>query len=99
LVADLSYLRCWEGLVFFAFVLDAYSHRVVGWQLAAQMRTTLVFDALKMALWQRGPGADVAFMHHGDRGSQAGLSRSSQQCVREGRVRSAADALPRRRLG
>ena len=30
-VADLSYLRCWEGLVFFAFVLDAYSRLVVGW--------------------------------------------------------------------
>jgi len=34
-VADLSYLRCWEGLVFFAFVLDAYSRRVIGWQLAS----------------------------------------------------------------
>src|SRR5918992_5123642 len=32
-VADLSYLRCWEGVVFFAFVIDAYSRRVVGWQL------------------------------------------------------------------
>src|SRR5207244_939492 len=29
-VADLSYLRCWEGLVFFAFVLDAYSRLIVG---------------------------------------------------------------------
>jgi putative transposase len=34
-VAELSYLRCWEGLVFFAFVLDAYSRRVIGWQLAS----------------------------------------------------------------
>jgi hypothetical protein len=33
-VADLSYLRCWEGLVFFAFVIDAFSRRVVGRQLA-----------------------------------------------------------------
>jgi putative transposase len=54
-VADLSYLRCWQGLVFFAFVLDAYSRKVVGWQLAGHMRTTLVLDALRMALWQRGP--------------------------------------------
>jgi putative transposase len=69
-VADLSYLRCWEGLVFFAFVLDAYSRKVVGWQLAGHMRTTLVLDALRMALWQRGPGADVALVHHSDRGSQ-----------------------------
>ncbi len=69
-VADLSYLRCWEGLLFFSFVLDAYSRKLVGWQLAAHMRTTLVLDALRMALWQRGPGADVALVHHSDRGSQ-----------------------------
>jgi putative transposase len=69
-VADLSYLRCWEGLVFFAFVIDAYSRKLVGWQLAPHMRTTLVLDALRMALGTRGPGADVALVHHSDRGSQ-----------------------------
>jgi putative transposase len=69
-VADLTYLRCWEGLVFFAFVIDAFSRRVVGWQLAGHMRTTLVLDALKMALGLRGPGADVELVHHSDRGSQ-----------------------------
>jgi putative transposase len=69
-VADLTYLRCWEGLIFFAFVIDAYSRRVVGWQLASHMRTTLVLDALRMALGQRRPGADVALVHHSDRGSQ-----------------------------
>jgi transposase InsO family protein len=36
-VADLSYLRCWQGVVFFAFVIDAFSRRVVGWQLASHM--------------------------------------------------------------
>jgi putative transposase len=80
-VADLSYLRCWEVLVFFAFVLDAFSRRVVGWQLAAHMRTTLVLDALRMALGTRRPGADVALVHHSDRGSQPALNRSSQRCV------------------
>jgi putative transposase len=69
-VADLSNLRCWEGLVCFAFVIDAFSRRVVGWQLAAHMRTTLVLDALRMALGTRQPGADVALVHHSDRGSQ-----------------------------
>jgi putative transposase len=69
-VADLSYLRFWEGVVFFAFALDAYSRRVVGRQLAAHMHTTLVLDALRMALGQRRPGADVALVHHSDRGSQ-----------------------------
>jgi transposase InsO family protein len=69
-VADLTYLRCWEGVVFFAFILDAYSRRVVGWQFASHMRTTLVLDALRMALAQRGAGADVELVHHSDRGSQ-----------------------------
>jgi putative transposase len=69
-VADLSYLRCWEGLVFFSFVIDAFSRRVVGWQLAWHMRTTLVLDALRMALGTRAPGADVQLVHHSDRGSQ-----------------------------
>src|SRR3989441_4132194 len=69
-VADLSYLRCWQGLVFFAFVIDAFSRKIVGWQLATHMRTDLVLDALKMALAQRGGGADVELIHHSDRGSQ-----------------------------
>ena len=69
-VADFTYLRCWEGVVFFAFVIDAYSRRIVGWQLAGHMRTTLVLDALRMALHQRGRGADVELVHHSDRGSQ-----------------------------
>ena len=36
LVADLSYVRCWEGVVFFAFVLDVFSRTIVGWQLATR---------------------------------------------------------------
>ena len=56
--------------MFFAFVIDAHSRRVVGWQLASHMRTTLVLDALRMALGQRRPGANVALVHHSDRGSQ-----------------------------
>jgi putative transposase len=69
-VADLTYLRCWEGAVYFAFVLDAFSRWVVGWQLASHMRTDLVLDALRMALGTRGPGADLTLVHHSDRGSQ-----------------------------
>ena len=42
-------------LVFFAFVLDAYSRMIVGWQLATHMRTDLVLDALRMALIAAGP--------------------------------------------
>lgn len=69
-VADFTYLRCWEGLVFFSFVLDAYSRRVVGWQFSTSMRTDLVLDALRMALTRRPAGADVELIHHSDAGSQ-----------------------------
>jgi uncharacterized membrane protein YgcG len=80
--ADFTYLRCWEGLVFFSFVIDAYSRRILGWQFAAHMRTTLVLDALTMALHQRAPGANVALVHHSDAGSQGEFNRSLQRSMR-----------------
>jgi putative transposase len=69
-VADFTHLRTWEGVVFFSFVIDVFSRQVVGWQLATNMRTDLVLDALRMALGLRSTGADVALVHHSDRGSQ-----------------------------
>ncbi len=72
---DFTYLRCWEGVVFFAFVIDVYSRAIVGWQFADHMRTDLVLDALRMALAQRGPGADVELVHHSDAGSLGSSGR------------------------
>jgi putative transposase len=69
-VADFTYLRSWQGVVFLSFVIDVFSRRVVGWQFASNMRTSLVLDALRMALSQRRSGADVELVHHSDRGSQ-----------------------------
>ena len=68
--ADFTYLRCWEGVVFFSFVIDVYSRMIVGWQFADHMRTDLVLDALRMALARRRHGADVELIHHSDAGSQ-----------------------------
>jgi putative transposase len=69
-VGDFTYLRCWEGRLFFSFVIDVYSRRIVGWQLASHMRTDLVLDALRMALGTRQPGADFTLITHSDAGSQ-----------------------------
>jgi hypothetical protein len=87
-VAGLTYLRCWEGVVYFAFILDAYSRRVVGWQVAGHMRTTLVLDALRMALHQRGRGADVELVHHAQTGNtdDAGESDRGVACLYGRRV-------------
>jgi putative transposase len=86
-LADFTYLRCWEGKVFFSFVIDAFSRRIVGWQFTSHMRTDLVLDALRMALTRREHGADLQLIHHSDAGSQPGLGgfkRSSQHLSQRG---------------
>src|SRR3954470_12548572 len=59
-VADFTYLRCWERLLFFAFVIDVYSRRLVGWPAIARLLASLVCDALRMAVCTRPRhGADL----------------------------------------
>ena len=67
-VADLTYLRTYAGFLYLAFILDVFSRRIVGWQIAAHMRTELVLDALEMAVALRRPPAGL--VAHTDRGSQ-----------------------------
>jgi len=80
-VADLTYIRTWNGFVYLAFILDCYSRRIVGWQLATHMRAELVLDALEMANGLRRPQAGL--IAHSDRGSQGGFNWSSQRLVME----------------
>ena len=67
-VADISYVPTWEGFDYLAFVLDAYSRRLVGWAMADHLGAELVADALGIALWRRNPAPGL--IHHSDRGSQ-----------------------------
>ncbi len=69
-VGDFTYLRSWEGRSFFSFIIDVFSRMIVGWQIARHMRTSLVLDALRMALAIRQPGADFELVSHNDHGSQ-----------------------------
>ena len=92
--ADFTYLRCWEGLVFFSFVIDAYSRMIVGWQFANHMRTDLVLDALRMALHQRTPGADVSLVAHSDAGSTRHLTTPRRCTITACLRRSAPSATP-----
>ena len=80
-VADFTYLRCWEGLAFFSFILDVHSRYLVGWQFASNMRADLVEDALQMAVAARNPDPLLDLVHHSDRGSQGGFNWSSQHHV------------------
>jgi putative transposase len=66
-VADITYIATGSGFLFLAVVLDAWSRRVVGWAMAAHLRTDLVLDALNMAVTQRRP---TNVIHHSDQGCQ-----------------------------
>jgi putative transposase len=67
-VADITYLRTWEGWLYLAAVQDLFSRKIVGWSMADHMRTELVTDALAMALDRRAP--DPGLIHHSDQGGQ-----------------------------
>ena len=68
-VADITYdVRTWEGWLYFSFMLDTYSRRIVGWSMANHLKTELVLDALNMAIYNRRP--EPGLIHHSDRGSQ-----------------------------
>jgi putative transposase len=67
-VADITYVRTWEGWLYLSFVLDTHSRRVVGWSMANNLRTELVLDAVNMAIYTRRPSPGL--IHHSDRGSQ-----------------------------
>jgi putative transposase len=72
-VADYTYVPAWTGMVYVAFVIDAYSRRILGWRAASSMKTALVLDALEQALWTRKRGGDrdlAGLIHHTDAGSQ-----------------------------
>jgi putative transposase len=79
LVGDITYLRTGEGWLYLATVIDLATRMVIGWQLAAHMRTSLVTDALQMAVDGGHIAPDAIF--HSDRGTQGGLNRSSQHPV------------------
>ncbi len=67
-MGDITYLETADGFEYLATVIDLYSRRIVGWALASSMDTSIVIDALEMALRQRQPAAGCIF--HSDRGCQ-----------------------------
>jgi putative transposase len=68
LVGDITYLRTGEGWLYLATVIDLATRMVVGWQLADHMRTSLVVDALQMAV--TGGHVQPGAVFHSDRGAQ-----------------------------
>jgi putative transposase len=72
-VADYTYVSTWSGMVYVAFVIDAYARRILGWRASTSMRTDLVLDTIEHAIWarQREGVSDLSgLIHHNDAGSQ-----------------------------
>ena len=85
-VADITYLRTWEGWLYLVAVQDLYSRQIVGWSMADHMRTKLVSDALQMALARRRP--DPGLIWHSDQGSQFVSLAFGQQARKAGIAQS-----------
>ncbi|WP_250557977.1 IS3 family transposase [Pseudonocardia lacus] len=81
-----------EGKVYCAAVLDTYSRRIVGWSIDDNMRTTLVIDALGMAITRRNPEPHSAILHsdtarnsrRGPSGNGCAMPGSSPRWARSG---------------
>jgi putative transposase len=86
-LADLTYVWTVQGFCYTAFIVDAFSRRIVGWRVAASLRTDLALDALEMAIFARGdplPG----LVHHSDRGVQYLAIRYTERLADAGAVTS-----------
>jgi len=82
LVGDITYLRTGEGWLYLATVIDLATKMVTGWQLAGHMRTSLVTDALNMAITHGRvqPGA----IFHSDKGAQYTSAEFARFCQANG---------------
>jgi len=67
-VADITYIRLQGEFVYVAVILDAYSRKVIGWELDRSLQTRLTVAALLKAIEQRDPPPGI--VHHSDRGVQ-----------------------------
>lgn len=68
-VCDVTYVATWSGFAYVAFVTDVYSRRIVGWNVAATLKSEILpMQALDMAAWQSGGRLD-GLIHHADHGS------------------------------
>jgi putative transposase len=82
-VADITYIPTWSGFLYLAIVLDVFSRRIVGWSMSTTLHTSVVLDALSMALTMRRARGVI---HHSDQGSQYTSLAFGRRC-REAGVR------------
>ena len=71
-VTDLTVVATRTGAAYVCVIVDAFSRLIVGWRVAAHMRTEMVLDAVEMA--RRGRGARIEGLTvHSDAGRSVHL--------------------------
>lgn len=87
-VCDVTYVATWSGFAYVAFVTDVYSRRIVGWNVAATLRSEILpMQALDMAAWNAGGRLD-GLIHHADHGSKYTAMVYTERIVELGAVPS-----------
>jgi putative transposase len=86
-VTDLTFVATWAGVAYACFIVDAFSRMIVGWRVAAHMRTPMVLDAIEMARWSRGAHHDD-LRCHSDAGSQFTSIRYGERLAEIGAIPS-----------
>jgi putative transposase len=85
-VADITYIRLRREFVYLAVVLDAFSRKVVGWELDRTLAARLPMVALQRAIQARQPVEGV--VHHSDRGVQYACGAYVAELEKHGMVPS-----------
>jgi len=67
-VSDITYIRVAGDFAYLSLVTDAYSRKIIGFQMSHDLSTDSCLKALKMALSTRL--TDRPLIHHSDRGTQ-----------------------------
>jgi transposase InsO family protein len=89
-LCDITYVQTEQGTIYLASVLDVYSRKIVGWQIADHLRAELCVEALSMAIRARrmpggGGGGGPSLIHHSDRGVQYACD-AYQQLLKEHQI-------------
>ena len=87
-VCDITCVKTHSGWIYVAFVIDVFSRRIIGWQVARSLSTDLALDALAMALWARRDESLSGLIHHSNRGGQYLAIRYTERLAEAGAVTS-----------
>jgi len=67
-VSDITYIRTYQGFMYLALITDAYSRKIVGYDISNSLELTGCIKALKKAINQLPNNHQL--IHHSDRGIQ-----------------------------